>query len=153
MPTRSAGLVVFRGQADALEVILVHPGGPFYARRDEGVWSVPKGLYDPDEAALDAARREFTEETSIPAPEGAVIELGDVAQKGGKVVTAFAVRGDLDLTHAVSNEFEMEWPRGSGRMRSFPEVDRIEWFDLDTARTKLLPAQLPFLDRLHAALS
>ena len=128
--------------------MLVHPGGPFWAKKDAGAWSIPKGEYEPDEPALAAARREFVEELGISVPDGDVIELGEIVQKGGKIVTAFAVEADLDVSDAVSNTFEMAWPPRSGVMRTFPEVDRVEWFGLDVARDKILAAQQPFLDRL-----
>lgn len=148
MPRRSAGLLVFRRSSGTVEVVLVHPGGPFWAKKDAGAWSIPKGEYESDEPALDAARREFTEELGMPVPDGAVIDLGEITQKGGKVVTAFAVESDLDVSGAVSNTFEMVWPPRSGVTASFPEVDRVEWFALDAARDKILVAQQPFLDRL-----
>ncbi len=148
MPRRSAGLLLFRRVRGRYEVLLVHPGGPFWVRKDAGAWSIPKGEYGADEPPLDAARREFVEELGLAVPDGTIIELGEVTQKGGKIVTAFAVDADLDVTAAVSNTFEMEWPPRSGVMRSFPEVDRVEWFDLDAAREKILAAAQPFLDRL-----
>ena len=124
-------------------------GGPFWAKKDAGAWSIPKGEYGPDEDPLAAARREFAEELGSPAPEGVpYLPLGEVRQKNGKVVTAWAVAGDLDVTTVVSNTFELEWPPRSGRIQEFPEVDRAAWFDLDTARTKLVAAQAGFLDRL-----
>ncbi len=151
MAKRSAGLLVFRrgpaGQPST-EVLLVHPGGPFWARKDAGAWSIPKGEYTDDESPADAARREFVEETGLPVPEGALIELGEVKQKGGKIVTGFAIEADVDVSGAVSNTFEMEWPPRSGVKRSFPEVDRVEWFSLAPAREKILAAQREFLDRL-----
>ncbi len=132
------------------EVLLAHPGGPFWARKDEGAWSIPKGEYTDGEDAWGAAQREFTEEIGLPAPSGPRIDLGALKQPGGKVVTVFAVHGDLDITEARSNTFELEWPRGSGRMREFPEVDRIEWFSVAQARAKLLKGQRAFLDVLMA---
>jgi predicted NUDIX family NTP pyrophosphohydrolase len=149
MPKRSAGLLLYRRTPD-LEVLLVHPGGPFFAKKDDGVWSVPKGEYEPDEDALTAALREFEEELGSAPPETASepIPLGEVKQRAGKVVTAWAAEGDLDTSTVASNTFEMEWPPRSGRTAEFPEIDRAEWFDLDTARTKILPAQQLFLDRL-----
>lgn len=131
-----------------MDVVLAHPGGPFWAKKDAGAWSIPKGEYESDELALDAARREFTEELGMPVPDGTVIDLGEITQKGGKVVTAFAIEADLDVSDTVSNTFEMVWPPRSGVMKSFPEVDRVEWFPLDVAREKILAAQQPFLDRL-----
>lgn len=147
MPKQSAGLLVFRIDQDP-EVLLVHPGGPFWARKDNGVWSVPKGEYLDLEPAREAAYREFLEEVGIPPPAGEWIDLGRVRLGSGKIVTAFAVAGDLDLAEFRSNTFEMEWPRWSGRKQSFPEVDRAEWFPLRVARTKLSKSQVPFLDRL-----
>jgi predicted NUDIX family NTP pyrophosphohydrolase len=146
VPKRSAGILLFR--RDPLEVLLVHPGGPFFAKKDAGVWSIPKGEYDASEDPLACARREFAEELGSPLPPGDAVELGEIKQRGGKVVTAFAVEGDVDATAAESNTFEMEWPPRSGRTASFPEIDRAEWFDVDTAREKLVPAQAAFVDRL-----
>jgi predicted NUDIX family NTP pyrophosphohydrolase len=149
----SAGLLVFRIRADGPEVLLVHPGGPFWASRDEGSWSIPKGEYDPAvDRAIDAARREFSEETGHPVPDGRPVDLGEVVQRSGKVVRVWAVEGDLDADDVVSNPFTMEWPPGSGRTAEFPEVDRAGWFTTAEARRILLAAQTPFLDRLTAAL-
>ncbi len=148
MPRLSAGLLLYRVDDRPLEVLLAHPGGPFWAKRDDGAWSIPKGEYAAGGDPWLVAQREFTEETGLVAPIGPRIDLGAVRQPGGKVVTAFAVKGDLDVTDAHSNAFELEWPRESGRIRSFPEVDRVEWFSLPNARTKLLKGQVPFLDRL-----
>ena len=147
VPKRSAGLLLYR-RAPELEVLLVHPGGPFFAKKDDGVWSVPKGEYEPDEDPLAAAVREFEEELGSPPPAGERIDLGEIKQRAGKIVTAWAVEGDIDASAVVSNTFEMEWPPRSGRTAEFPEIDRAEWFDLTTARTKILAAQQPFLDRL-----
>ncbi len=150
-PKRSAGLLLYRpvaGEA-GLEVLLGHPGGPFWARRDAGAWTIPKGEYEPDEEPLDAARREFAEEFGAPPPAGgALLSLGEVRQRGGKVVTAWALGADFPAETVVSNTFELEWPPKSGRMQSFPEIDRAAWFDLATARSKILAAQSVFLDRL-----
>ena len=143
---RSAGILLYR--RDPLQVLLVHPGGPFFARKDDGVWSIPKGEYSPDEDPLACARREFEEELGSPVPDGSVLELGEITQRAGKVVTAWAAEGDLDVSTVVSNTFEMEWPPRSGRTASFPEIDRAEWFDVDTAREKLVPAQAEFVERL-----
>lgn len=150
MPKRSAGLLVWRRAADGgLEVLLVHPGGPFWARRDDGAWSVPKGELELGEDPLAVAAREFREELGIEPPDlGDAVALGEVRQDGGKVVTAWAVGGDLDAAAIESNTFELEWPRGSGRVRTFPEVDRAGWFALDAARGKLLRGQRALLDRL-----
>jgi predicted NUDIX family NTP pyrophosphohydrolase len=151
VPKRSAGLLLFRQSATATEVLIAHPGGPFWARKDDGAWSIPKGEYGDDEDPLVAARREFVEELGLDVPAGEVIELGEVKQSGGKLVIAFAIEADLDITDSVSNTFEMEWPPKSGKMAAFPEVDRVAWFDLDTARIKLNKVQRDFLDRLVAA--
>ena len=138
--------------AGDLEVLLAHPGGPFWARKDDGAWSIPKGEYDPAEDALAAARREFAEELGLEPPGGDPISLGERRQPSGKWVAAWALAGDLDITDAVSNTFEIEWPRGSGTMRAFPEIDRVEWMPVARARRKLLKGQVPFLDVLLDAL-
>jgi predicted NUDIX family NTP pyrophosphohydrolase len=148
MSARSAGIVLHRGRGDELEVLLVHPGGPVWARRDAGVWSIPKGEYADDEDPLTAARREFAEELGTPAPDGAALELGEIRQKSGKRVRAWALAGDLDAEQIQSNMFSMQWPPRSGRVQEFPEVDRAQWFGLDEAREKLNPAQVKLLDRL-----
>jgi predicted NUDIX family NTP pyrophosphohydrolase len=148
---RSAGLLLHRSRDGALEVLLVHPGGPFWARKDAGAWSIPKGEYQDGEDPLACARREFEEELGSPAPAGAVTELGTIKQSGGKQVTAFAVAGDLDADAIQSNTFELEWPPRSGRVQVFPEVDRAGWFGLDEAREKLNPAQSALLDRLSGS--
>lgn len=154
MAARSAGLVLYRrGPGGNVEVLAVHPGGPFWARRDEGAWSFPKGEYADGEDPLAAARREFAEELGVEPPDGEVVPLGEVRQKAGKVVIAFAVEGDLDVGAIVSNTFEMEWPRGSRRVRAFPEVDRAGWFTPEVARTKLVAAQVELVDRLSAHLA
>jgi predicted NUDIX family NTP pyrophosphohydrolase len=148
---RSAGILLFRRSGGKLEVLLVHPGGPFWARRDAGAWSIPKGEVDPGEDERACALRELEEETggAFPdAPAEALLSLGEVRQKSGKVVAAWALEGDLDADAIVSNTFELEWPPRSGRVQEFPEVDRAGWFALDAARAKLIPAQAPFLDRL-----
>ncbi len=151
---RSAGLLVYRVGASGVEVLLGHMGGPLWARRDEGGWTLPKGEYDAaSEEPLAAARREFTEELGLPAPDGAVLSLGEVVQAGGKRVVAFAVEGDLDPDTVVPGTFEMVWPPRSGRVQSFPELDRFAWFALADAAPKLIKAQREFLDRLAAALS
>lgn len=147
---RSAGILPVREVDGRLEVFLVHPGGPFFANKDEGSWSVCKGLVDPGEDPLAAAKRELTEETGFPAPPGPYVELGAVKQKSGKVVDAWAVVADFDPSLLVSNDFELEWPPRSGRMRRFPEVDRAGWFDLATAAQKIIAAQQPFLERAAA---
>jgi predicted NUDIX family NTP pyrophosphohydrolase len=148
MPERSAGILLYRRGPGGLEVLLVHPGGPFFARRDAGAWSIPKGLYEFNEEPLACARREFSEELGSPCPDGPALELGEVRQRNGKRVTAFAVEGDLDAGAISSNAFEIEWPPRSGRRQSFPEVDRAGWFTVEQARAKLIPAQADFLDRL-----
>ena len=151
---RSAGLLLWRRAADGpLEVLLGHPGGPLFARRDEGVWSVPKGEYLPDEEPLVAAYREFTEELGVAPPDGEPVHLGEVVQRSGKVVTVWAQPGDLDVTDIVSNLFTMVWPPGSGTLQHFPELDRAAWLDLPTARRLLAPAQVAFLDRLEEQLA
>jgi len=147
---QSAGLILYRHREGRLEVLLVHPGGPFWQKRDDGAWSIPKGEIAENETGIDVARREFHEELGVAAPDGEPTSLGAVRQTGGKVVHAWALSGDLDVTKTTSNTFEMEWPPRSGRMQAFPEVDRAEWFDVDTARRKLLPAQRAFIDRLEA---
>lgn len=133
-----------------LEVLLVHPGGPFWAKRNEGAWSIPKGEIEPGETVLDVARREFEEELGAPPPDGELTPLGTIRQAGGKVVHAWTTHGDLDVTRVQSVPFSMEWPPRSGRMQEFPEVDRAAWFDLDEARRMILPSQLPLLERLAA---
>jgi predicted NUDIX family NTP pyrophosphohydrolase len=153
MAQRSAGILLFRRGEPGVEVLLVHPGGPFFARRDDGAWSIPKGLHEDGEEPLAAARREFAEELGSPCPDGPALELGEVRQKNGKRVTAWAIEGDLDAGAITSNTFELEWPPRSGRRQEFPEVDRAGWFALDAARTKLLAAQAPLLDRLADALA
>jgi predicted NUDIX family NTP pyrophosphohydrolase len=152
MAAVSAGLLLYRTGASGVQVLLVHPGGPFWQRKDLGAWSIPKGEIDADEDPLAAARREFREETGWSG-EGEALALGSVRQKSGKVVHAWAVRGDADARALRSNTFEIEWPPRSGQRRSFPEVDRAEWFDLAEARRRILPAQEPFLDALAAALA
>ncbi len=129
----------------------MHPGGPFWARRDVGAWSVPKGEYEPDEDALAAARREFAEELGAAPPEGPVHDLGEVRQKSGKLVRVWGLAGDLDVSQVTSNTFELEWPPRSGRKIEVPEVDRAEWFALPVAREKINPGQVPLLDRLAEA--
>jgi predicted NUDIX family NTP pyrophosphohydrolase len=150
---RSAGLLLFRHGGDRPEVLLAHMGGPFWARKDAGAWSIPKGEYDETEEPLDAARREFAEEIGSPPPGGDYLELGEVKQTNGKVVVAWAIEGDLDVARVVSNTFEMEWPKGSGQRQHFAEIDRAEWFDLPTAAAKIVKAQAAFLDRLSGLLT
>lgn len=141
-----------RTAGNAIEVLLAHPGGPYWTRKDAGAWTLPKGEFEEGEDALACAMREFREETGC-APVPPFAPLGEVRQKSGKRVAAWTFEGDLDPARLESNLFEMEWPPRSGRLRQFPEIDRVGWFDLDAARAKLLPAQLPFLDRLVEALA
>jgi predicted NUDIX family NTP pyrophosphohydrolase len=150
LPKLSAGLLLYRIRDGVVEVLIAHPGGPFWARKDDGAWSIPKGEYTDGEDPWAAAQREFFEELALPVPTGPRADLGSLKQPSGKVVIAFAVEGDLDVTDARSNTFEMEWPRGSGAMREFPEVDRVSWVAVAQARTKVLKGQRPFLDRLMA---
>ena len=147
----SAGLLLFRRPKGELEVFLAHPGGPFWKMRDLGAWTVPKGLVERGEDPLRAAIREFEEETSV-RPEGPFVQLGSVRQKAGKLVHAWAWEGEANPRRARSNTMRAEWPRGSGRWLSFPEVDRCEWFDAETAREKINPAQAELIDRLRAGL-
>jgi predicted NUDIX family NTP pyrophosphohydrolase len=149
MGRRSAGILLHRRTpAGAVEVLLVHPGGPFWAKKDVGAWSLPKGEHDDGEDGLACALREFAEELGSPPPAGDPADLGTVRQKGGKVVQAWALEGDLDAAAIRSNTFELEWPPRSGRRREFPEVDRAQWFALAEARERINPAQAAFLDRL-----
>lgn len=149
MPKLSAGLLVYRRGDRELEVLLVHPGGPYWAKKDDGAWSIPKGEYDMDEDPLEVALREFEEELGKPPPDPTrAMGLGELRQPSGKIVSAWAVEGDVDVGDVHSNTFEMEWPPRSGRTQEFPEVDRAGWFGLDEARPKLLRGQLGFIDRL-----
>jgi predicted NUDIX family NTP pyrophosphohydrolase len=149
MAKTSAGILMFRQGLGGLEVLLAHPGGPFWRRKDAGAWSIPKGEIGPQEDELPAAIREFAEETGA-YPEGAFLPLGELKQAGGKRVVAWAVAGDIDPTTVRSNTFEIVWPPRSGRRESFPEIDRAGWFTLAEARVKILKSQEPFLDRLAA---
>lgn len=149
MAKRSAGLLMYRWRGGDLEVFLVHPGGPFWAKKDHGSWSVPKGEYEDGEEALEAARREFSEETGFAA-NGHFLSLGEVTQSGGKLVSVWAVEGDCNPAKMVSNYCRIEWPPRSGRMIEIPEADRGAWFDVAEAKARILKAQLPFLDRLVA---
>jgi predicted NUDIX family NTP pyrophosphohydrolase len=151
---QSAGLLLYRfGPDGGVQVLIGHPGGPLFARRDEGVWSVPKGEYEAGEQPLAAAAREFTEEVGQVPPASERISLGEVRQRGGKRVMAWAVEGDFDTTNLSSNLFEMEWPPRSKQISRFPEIDRVEWLSPEEARVKLNPAQAPFVDRLLEAVA
>jgi predicted NUDIX family NTP pyrophosphohydrolase len=145
----SAGILLYRSTTGGLEVLLVHPGGPLWARRDLGAWSIPKGEYGLDEAPLAAARREFAEELGVAAPQGPVEDLGEVRQKSGKRVRAWALAGDVDVSRVRSNTFTLEWPPRSGVTQEFPEVDRAQWFELAAARQKITAGQAALLDRLQ----
>ena len=145
----SAGLLVWRRRKGRLQVLLGHPGSPYFAGKDADHWTVLKGEVEPTEELISVARREFAEETGHQPPVGPLIELGEIRQKSGKLVRAWAVEGDLDPETAVSNSFEMEWPPRSGRIREFPEIDRVAWFNLRAARVRIKAAQAPFLDRLE----
>ena len=154
MAVLSAGLLVHRADLGGTRsVLLVHPGGPFWARKDLGAWSVPMGEYEPEEDPLAAAHREFREEVGLAPPVGPELALGERRQPSGKRLTVWAVEGDLDLTDACSNEVTIEWPRGSGRTITFPEVDRVEWFELAEAHDRILRGQAPFLDDLVSRLA
>jgi predicted NUDIX family NTP pyrophosphohydrolase len=155
VPKLSAGLLLHRERGGVVEVLVGHPGGPFWARKDDGAWSIPKGEYTDGEDPWAAAQREFHEEVGLAPPTAPRIDLGLFKQPSGKVLTVFAVRGDLDITDAYSNTFELEWPKGSGRLRQFPEIDRLAWFSVELARVKLVKGQVPCLDLLmaHASLA
>jgi predicted NUDIX family NTP pyrophosphohydrolase len=146
--TLSGGLLLFRHEPDGPRLLIAHMGGPFWARKDERAWSIPKGECEPDEDPLDAARREFAEELGLPAPEGEPLDLGEVRMRSGKRIRAWALQGDLDADAIVPGTFELEWPPRSGRTAEFPEVDRAAWVDPETARVKLVAAQAAFVDRL-----
>jgi predicted NUDIX family NTP pyrophosphohydrolase len=152
MPKRSAGLLLYRLGQDGIEVLLVHPGGPFWAGKDDGAWSIPKGEFSEDEDPLEAAKREFQEETGGRV-SGECLPLTPLKQPSGKIVHAWMVRGDMDLQEFKSNTFSMEWPKGSGRLQDFPEVDRAGWFTIGSARHKMLKGQIPLLDQLQAKLA
>ena len=149
---RSAGILLYRRGPDGLTVLLAHPGGPLWATRDEGVWTVPKGEIETGEEPWDVARREFEEETGHRPPDSPAVDLGEITQKGGKVVVAWALEGDLDPAAAHSNTFAMQWPPRSGRWIDVPEIDRVDWFTPDDARRRLKDTQIPFVDRLIYAL-
>jgi predicted NUDIX family NTP pyrophosphohydrolase len=151
-PRVSSGILLYRRPGGRLQVLLAHPGGPFFARKDDGHWTIPKGEVDPGEELFAVGRREFEEETGQPLPDGPSLELGSIVQKGGKIVHGWAIEGNLDPDAGASNTFELEWPPGSGRRQTFPEIDRVAWFDPDEARRRVKPTQIPFIDRLESAL-
>jgi predicted NUDIX family NTP pyrophosphohydrolase len=148
MPRKSAGILLYKIENKILKIFLVHPGGPFWAKKDDGAWSIPKGEFDDGEDPLDAAKREFEEETGIKI-SGAFLELKPIRQKSGKIVYAWAVEGDVDVSKIKSNEFEIEWPPKSGKMKSFPEIDKAAWFDLNEAGKKIIEAQLSLIRELE----
>jgi predicted NUDIX family NTP pyrophosphohydrolase len=152
MPRTSAGILLHRAGAAGREVLIGHMGGPFWAKKDAGGWSIPKGEYGPGEDAFAVACREFEEELGTPVPATVFLPLGELRTTSSKVLTVWAADGDLDATAAVSNTFALEWPPRSGRMQEFPEIDRAAWFPVEEARTKLVKGQVPFLDRLLEAL-
>jgi len=153
MPVQSAGILLYRSTKDVIVVLLVHPGGPFWAKRDLESWSIPKGEYGGDDDAQQAARREFEEELGLSCPAGNMISLGETVQKSGKRVCAWALAGEFDVTRLQSNTFEMEWPPHSRHLARFPEIDRAEWFSLELAGKKIIPRQRVFLERLQSWLS
>ncbi|RLB08985.1 MAG: NUDIX hydrolase [Deltaproteobacteria bacterium] len=147
MAVKSAGILLYRFKDGKLQVMLVHPGGPFWKNKDKGAWSIPKGICEEGEATIDAAKREFKEETGFEV-DGNFIDLGEIKQPSGKIVHVWAVEGDLDTSKLRSNTFKLEWPKGSGRIREYPEVDKGEWFDIDTAMEKITKGQRGFLQIL-----
>ncbi len=151
MPVLSAGLLLYRRVGATTEVLIGHPGGPFWARKDDGAWSIPKGEYEPGEDPWEAAQREFTEELGLPVPDGRRLDLGAVKQPSGKILTVFAVAADLDIDGFRSNTFTLEWPKGSGRLQEFPELDRVAWLAIPEATIKLLKGHRVFLERIAAA--
>ncbi|MGY1822187.1 NUDIX domain-containing protein [Geodermatophilus sp. SYSU D00079] len=153
MPRTSAGVLLYRRRPGGVEVLAGHMGGPFWARKDDRAWSIPKGEYGDGEDPLAVARREFHEELGSPVPAGELVPLGEVRQSGGKRLTVWAVEGDLDAAACTSNTFELKWPPRSGRVQEFPEIDRAAWLTVDQARGKLVAAQVAFLDRLLERLS
>jgi predicted NUDIX family NTP pyrophosphohydrolase len=152
VPRRSAGLLLHRERDGERQVLLVHPGGPMWAKRDAGAWSIPKGEYEPGEDPLAAARREFAEELGVIPPDAQLTDLGEIKQKSGKIVSAWALAGDIDVTEITSNTVEVQWPPRSGKMLEIPEVDRAEWFGLQQAREKINSGQVELLDRLAGIL-
>jgi len=148
----SAGLLLYRNGNGPIEVLIAHMGGPFWARKDHGAWSIPKGEYDEGEDPVEVARREFEEEMGTPPPGGSLLELGEVKQPSGKRIVVFALESDFDTTNIESNTFSLEWPKGSGTIKEFPEIDRAEWMPYDLAREKLVKGQVEFVDRLLARL-
>lgn len=152
MPQISAGILMYHFKEGRLMVLLVHPGGPLWAKKDIGAWSIPKGLIDGDEDALETAKREFEEETGFKV-SGGFIPLSQQRTRGGKIIKVWAVKGDIDTSKIRSNTFEMEWPPHSGRRREFPEVDRAGWFEIDEAKEKIIPSQLGFLEELEKIIS
>jgi predicted NUDIX family NTP pyrophosphohydrolase len=150
---KSAGLLLYRKRDGRLEVFIGHMGGPFWERKDDGGWSILKGEYEEAEDPFAAARREFEEETGSPPPEGPTIELGEVRQRSGKRIVAWAIESDFDPASVRSNTFTLEWPKGSGQLREFPEIDRAGWFDTATARSKLVKGQVPFIEALESQIS
>ncbi len=152
MTKTSAGLLLYKRTSNELRVFLIHPGGPFFINKDDGAWSIPKGLLEPGEDPLAAAQREFAEETGC-RPEGQFLPLSPVQQKGGKIVLAWAVEADCDADDIVSNTFDLEWPPHSGRIQQFPEADRAAWFSIEEAKKKIIPAQIAFLDELQSLVS
>jgi len=152
MPVKSAGILLYRFKDGQLQVMLVHPGGPFWKKKDKGAWSIPKGICEEGEASVEAAKREFKEETGFDI-DGKFIDLGELKQSSGKIVHAWAVEGDLDTTKIKSNTFQIEWPKGSGKIREYPEIDKGEWFSIDIAKEKIVKGQKEFLDRLLEKLS
>jgi predicted NUDIX family NTP pyrophosphohydrolase len=152
-PKRSAGILLYRRRAAQIEVLLVHPGGPFWSKKDDGAWFIPKGELEEGEEPLSAARREFREELGSEPPKGEPLELGTVKNKSGKLIYAWALEGDFDPTELKSNHFQLEWPPRSGKMREFPEIDRAMFFSLPDAQPKLHNAELPLLERLRALLA
>ena len=151
MTVRSAGILLYKYVGDELRIMLVHPGGPFWVNKDEGSWSIPKGLYEEDENPLTAARREFNEETGYDI-DGDFVDLGEIKQPSRKIVHAWAIEHDLSTADISSNTFSLEWPKNSGNVKTYPEIDRAEWFNIDRARRKILKGQAGFIDRLLACI-